>query len=53
MATVGMVAADAGRGLSLRMDHGTQCLSDHFQNQLKHWGSAQVSPLLNNPRPMA
>jgi len=38
MATVGMVAADAGRGLSLRMDHGTQYLSDHFQNQLKHWG---------------
>jgi putative transposase len=20
------------------MDHGTQYLSDHFQNQLKHWG---------------
>ncbi len=34
---MGTVAADAGRGLSLRMDHGTQYLSDHFQNQLKHW----------------
>ena len=35
--TVGSVAADAGRGLALRMDHGTQYLSDHFQNQIKHW----------------
>ncbi|MFZ2088908.1 MAG: hypothetical protein WAU47_10055, partial [Desulfobaccales bacterium] len=34
MTTVGSVAADAGRGLALRLDHGTQYLSDHFQNQL-------------------
>ena len=27
-----------GRGLSLRIDHGTQYLSDHFLNQLKYWG---------------
>lgn len=26
------------RGLSLRMDHGTQYLSDHFLNQIKFWG---------------
>jgi putative transposase len=26
------------RGLSLRMDHGTQYLSDHFWNQSKYWG---------------
>ena len=30
MTTAGSVAATAGRGLSLRMDHGTQYLSDHF-----------------------
>jgi transposase InsO family protein len=29
---------EGGRGLSLRTDHGTQYLSDHFLNQLKHWG---------------
>jgi hypothetical protein len=31
---VGSVAADAGRGLSVRINHGSQYLSDHFQNQL-------------------
>lgn len=36
MATVGLVAKDAGWGLSLRMDHDTQYLPDHFQNQLKY-----------------
>ena len=36
MATVGSVTADAGWSLALRMDHGTQYLSDHFLNQLKH-----------------
>ncbi len=34
----GSVQADVGRGLALRMDHGTQYLSDHFLNQLKFWG---------------
>lgn len=38
MATAGKVGPDAGRGLSLRMDHGTQYLSDHFLNQLRYWG---------------
>lgn len=33
----GSVAADAGRGLALRLDHGTQYLSVHFQNQIKYW----------------
>ncbi len=41
MSTVGSVAADTGRGLSLRMDHEIQYLSDHFQNQLKFLG---ISP---------
>lgn len=34
----GSVQAEVARGLSLRMDHGTQYLSDHFLNQLKFWG---------------
>lgn len=34
----GSVAKGIARGLSLRMDHGTQYLSDHFQNQIKFWG---------------
>jgi len=34
----GSTAAGAARGLSLRMDHGTQYLSDHFTNQIKFWG---------------
>lgn len=34
----GSVEADAARGLSLRMDHGSQYLSDHFQNQIRYWG---------------
>ena len=34
----GRVGADRGRGLQLRMDNGTQYLSDHFLNQIRHWG---------------
>jgi putative transposase len=34
----GPVAADAARGLRLRMDHGSQYLSDHFVNQVRFWG---------------
>jgi putative transposase len=50
MTTVGSVAADAGRGLSLRMDHGTQYLSDHFQNQLKHWGISPSFAFIEQPQ---
>ena len=50
MATVGSVAADAGRGLSLRMDHGTQYLSDHFQNQLKYWGRNPSFAFIEQPQ---
>lgn len=28
----------AARGLHLRMDHGTQYISDHFRNQVRFWG---------------
>lgn len=32
------VGKNAGLGLSVRMDHGTQYTSDHFQKEVKHWG---------------
>lgn len=34
---LGNTGADAGRGLALRMDHGTQYTSDHFLNQIRFW----------------
>ena len=34
----GSVEADVARGLALRMDHGSQYLSDHFLNQFRYWG---------------
>lgn len=36
----GSVEAGVARGLSLRMDHGSQYLSDHFQKQIRYWGIA-------------
>jgi len=41
MAIAGSVGPDAGRGLALRMDHGTQYLADPFLKQIKDWG---ISP---------
>jgi len=40
----------AARGLSLRMDHGTQYLSDHFQNQVKAWGMTPSFAFLEQPQ---
>jgi len=34
----GDTQAGVARGLPLRLDHGTQYLSDHFLNQTKYWG---------------
>ncbi len=39
------VFLDTGLG-----DNQTEYLSDHFQNQLKHGGSAPASPLSSSPR---
>ncbi len=50
MATVGSVTADAGRGLALWMDHGARYLSDHFLNQLKHWGISPSFALIEQPQ---
>ena len=40
LAEFGATGADAGRGLSLRMDNGTQYTADDFLNQVKFWGIA-------------
>ena len=34
----GSVDAAVARGLALRMDHGSQYLSDHFLHQIRYWG---------------
>ena len=50
----GSVEADAARGLSLRMDHGSQYLSDHFLNQVRYWGiPAPASACSKSRRPTA
>ena len=37
-AEFGATGAEAGRGLTLRMDHGTQYTADDFLNQVRFWG---------------
>ena len=37
------------RGLALRMDHGSQYLSDHFLNQLRYWGIHASFGFLEEP----
>lgn len=46
----GSVAAGVARGLSIRQDHGTQYLSDHFQNQVKFWGAASSFAFIEQPQ---
>lgn len=46
----GSVAADVARGLSLRMDHGSQYLSDHFINQLRFWGIRPSFAFVEQPQ---
>ena len=45
----GSVGADVARGLALRMDHGSQYLSDHFLNQVRYWGIRPSLGLLEAP----
>jgi putative transposase len=45
----GSVAAGSARGLTLRMDNGSQYLSDHFQNQIKFWGMAPSFAFVSQP----
>jgi len=46
----GGVQSQAGRGLALRMDHGTQYMSDHFLNQVKFWGIAPSFAFVAQPQ---
>lgn len=46
----GSVAADAGRGLSLRMDHGSQHISDDFRDQIRFWGTAPSHAFVAEPQ---
>ena len=45
----GSVEAEVARGLALRMDYGSQYLSDHFLNQLRYWGIHPSFALLEEP----
>ena len=46
----GSVGATVARGLTLRMDNGSQYLSDHFQNQIKFWGIAPSFAFISQPQ---
>ncbi len=37
-AEFGASGANAGKGLKLRRDHGTQCIADDFLKQIGFWG---------------
>jgi putative transposase len=49
-AEFGATGADAGRGLSLRMDNGTQYTADDFLNQVKFWGIAPSFAFVAEPQ---
>ncbi|MFA7270555.1 MAG: integrase core domain-containing protein [Sterolibacterium sp.] len=49
-AMFGATGADIGRGLSLRMDHGTQYTADDFLNQVKFWGIAPSFAFVAEPQ---
>ncbi len=49
MREYGSVHPDVARGLSIRMDHGSQYLSDHFQKQLQYWGITPSFGFIEQP----
>jgi transposase InsO family protein len=49
-AEFGATNADAGRGLTLRMDHGTQYTADDFLNQVRFWGIAPSFAFVAEPQ---
>ena len=49
-AEFGATGADAGRGLALRMDHGTQYTADDFLNQVRFWGIAPSFAFVAEPQ---
>ena len=46
----GATGADVGRGLTLRMDHGTQYTADDFLNQIRFWGIAPSFAFVAEPQ---
>ena len=46
----GAVCRDIARGVALRMDHGTQYLSDHFLKQIRYWGLAASFAFIEEPQ---
>ncbi|MBZ2180727.1 MAG: integrase core domain-containing protein, partial [Acidobacteria bacterium] len=46
----GGVRAGVARGLSLRMDHGTQYLADHFLKQVRFWGIQPSFAFVSEPQ---
>ena len=46
----GSVNQDVARGVALRLDHGSQYLSDHFQNQIKFWGISPSFAFVKQPQ---
>ena len=49
-AEFGATGADAGRGLTRRMDHGTQYTADDFLNQVRFWGIAPSFAFVAEPQ---
>jgi len=46
----GAVCRDIARGIALRMNYGTQYLSDHFLNPIRFWGLAASFAFIEEPR---
>jgi transposase InsO family protein len=46
----GATGAGAGRGLTLRMDHGTQYTADDFLHQVRFWGIAPSFAFVAEPQ---
>lgn len=46
----GEVAPGAARGLELRIDHGSQYMSDHFIKQIRSWGMAPSFAFVSEPQ---
>jgi transposase InsO family protein len=45
----GSVERDAGRGIKVRMDHGTQYVADDFQHQVRAWGMGLSYAFVSEP----
>ena len=46
----GSLEQEIARGLSLRIDSGSQYLSEHFQNQIQFWGIAPSFAFIEQPQ---